>query len=134
MWIYTTFGQLSIVEHWDKPRTMIIRSREQRTIERAHQLTTPATRGDVTATPDADYQYRYECSIEAFQGLLIRLAEDVAYPNFKNACAAGHGSNEVYNAHLHKVWEDWHWRNDSNLSCTADDFNEDDYGDDFAWL
>lgn len=135
MWIYTTFGQLSVVAHRTKPNTMIVRSREATTISRAHELTQPTKRGKMECTPEADYQHRYECSGEAFQGLLVRLAEDVAYPNFKNACCEQGNATDDYRRHLNRTWWDWEHFTRRTRQDNAEDGGPNDIdADDIAWL
>ena len=110
MWVYTTKGQLSIVQHFDKVDTYLVRSRQLRTATYAAELSAGpnAKPPTITAMSNADYAYRFECNRFGLVLLMTRLAGTVDYPNFK-AAAAGNSAEtgSGYVEHLHETHSNW---------------------------
>lgn len=95
MWLMTTRGFYSVVEHRDDPGRLLVRARCRADIDALGDL--------VAAEPvlldDADYAWRVEVSRAEWAAALQVLAAEVRYPNFKSAVAdAAH-----HDAYL-RVW------------------------------
>jgi len=81
MWIMTNSSFVSIVEHWEKPGTLIVRGRFSGDVGRFLQ-----TKKRETVTKDRDYRYRMEADREAVDKAVVRAARGIDYGNFKNSC------------------------------------------------
>lgn len=99
MWIVTTRGFFSVVAHRDEPATVLVRARVRSDLESLGNLLGPL---DIRHTPDADYAYRVVMPRERWSHCLAVLAEEIDYPNFKDAVAKRQGWNgaRIY----HHVW------------------------------
>jgi len=132
MWVYTTKGHISVVQHFDKVGTFIVRSRQLSTAIHAARLSVSgiAARPDgsqpmVTAMSDADYPYRFECNQIELTILMTMLIGDINYPNFK---AAASGNTELtgrgYVAHLHDTHENWMDHNTADFERFQEDVTD----------
>lgn len=81
MWIFTTGGFLSAVEHRGDPRLLVVRSRARRDLR--------PFRCRVISTPDADYQFRVVVTRADLARFLEREVRRISYYNFKDACPKG---------------------------------------------
>ena len=83
MWVMTTRGFHSVVEHRDDPGKLLVRARCQADIEALAEL--------IPATPvlldTADYAWRIEATRAQWSDALLALADGIRYPNFKAAVA-----------------------------------------------
>ena len=81
MWLMTTRGFFSVVEHREDDNLLLIRARCKQDIDALANL--------VPATPisilDADYAWRIEATRAQWAEALVALLAEVTYPNFKNA-------------------------------------------------
>jgi hypothetical protein len=81
MWLMTTRGFYSVVEHREDDNLLLIRTRCKEDIEALVEL--------IPATPisilDADYSWRIEATRGQWAEALVALLDEVTYPNFKNA-------------------------------------------------
>lgn len=117
MWIMTTIGFYSAVQHRDNHDDLLIRARSKADLLALQALATgagsacrrgPGRFGGVgpieTTLHGADYPHRMVISKSTWKALLEDLTDDVDYDNFKTAVArAGHP--ERANTY-HKVWQD----------------------------
>jgi len=79
VWLFTTKGYLSIVQHSDYKDCLLVRARV-----RDHLLALfPAE--DIVETIDADYRYRATVSRKVVQQVLADQIEAIDYPNFKSS-------------------------------------------------
>lgn len=102
MWLMTTQGFYSAVEHREDPALILVRSRAKRDLEELdRQLPGAAQR--IRHTLDADYAWRLICSREEWTLAVARLCTDVSYDNFKSAVAKGPGGWERERVY-HRVW------------------------------
>lgn len=81
MWIFTSQGFISAVQHRDKPDTLIVRAR------RAEHLEDIVPGSTVRQDENADYRYRCEVKREGFKLLIADYIDDLDYDNFKNSIA-----------------------------------------------
>lgn len=87
MWIITSGGFVSIVQHRDDPRLLIVRGRFEGDVERF--LAVPGQlRPLEECTPHADYRYRCTVPRETVAAALLRQVDLVRYPNFKDSIKA----------------------------------------------
>lgn len=100
MWLITTQGFYSAVEHRDDPDVLIIRARALEDIE-ALRVQVPSI--EPFEDPTADYRWRAFVKRAEWVEAVGKLAAEVDYPNFKNAVAErqGRGRAFVYS----KVWQ-----------------------------
>jgi hypothetical protein len=81
MWLMTTRGFYSVVEHRDDADRLLVRARTRADIE--------ALAGLVAATPvwleSADYAWRVETTRTEWQAAMQVLVGEITYPNFKSA-------------------------------------------------
>ena len=81
MWLMTTRGFFSVVEHREDDNLLLIRARCKQDIEALADL--------VPATPinllDADYAWRIEATRAQWAEAPVAMLAEVTYPNFKNA-------------------------------------------------
>lgn len=106
MWIFCKYGFFSAVQHIDKPDTLLIRARFKGDLERLRKQFEPCYREDckIRETPDADYRYRMECPKYAFSDFLEKLADDIDYPNFKDAVHDGTVRDTAYMNCWRALW------------------------------
>lgn len=116
MWIMTTIGFYSAVQHRDNHDDLLIRARSKADLERLQQLAVdgygvtvpvgghaPGLGPIDTTLTRADYPHRMVISKAAWKAILEQLTDDVDYDNFKTAVAkAGHP--ERANTY-HNVWQ-----------------------------
>ncbi len=100
MWLITTQGFYSAVEHRDDPDVLIVRTRAQADIE-ALRAQIPSI--EPFEDPTADYRWRALVRRVDWVGAVSELAAEIDYPNFKNAVGErqGHGRASIYS----KVWK-----------------------------
>lgn len=79
MWVFTSNGFISIVQHRDMPNTMIVRGR----VAKHLQALFPGQ--EVLQTKNSDYRYRAFLPREAVANALFNQALAVDYDNFKNS-------------------------------------------------
>ena len=81
MWLMTTRGFYSVVEHRDDADRLIVRARTREDIE--------ALAGLVASEPvwlgTADYAWRVETTRDEWQAAMQVLVGEITYPNFKSA-------------------------------------------------
>jgi hypothetical protein len=95
MWIFTSRGMLSIVEHRDDPDTILVRARTHE-----HLAAFIDTR-DIFTDDSADYKHRALIPREQLESLMLSLADEVDYDNFKKSIL---NREQRYSAACHEVW------------------------------
>ncbi|MDB6132014.1 MAG: hypothetical protein JWM59_257 [Verrucomicrobiales bacterium] len=105
MWIHTTIGFVSTVADNQQPGNILLRFRTmQHATALAGLIRDPV---DIRTTPPpADYRFKFSIPRPVFEALLLELAREVTYTNFKGACS---NSTEMapYSGALHRTWEVW---------------------------
>lgn len=110
MWITSTSGFYSSVQHRDDPSLVMIRSRSEQDMRNLLELLDPDEGGptvdDIIVKYDSDYRYRVtmERSTWAYLLVLLTAPDQLDYDNFKNAVARTnparaklyHGAWDVY--------------------------------------
>ena len=104
MWIFTTHGFFSVVQHNQNPNMLIVRSRRRKHLD-ALKARYPRMlrRSKIVATPDADYPFRILVARNMWLRVAWELTWDIDYPNFKGAIDDRPG--EPYREALHDVWD-----------------------------
>ena len=91
MWLMTTRGFYSVVEHRDDADRLLVRARTREDIE--------ALAGLVAAAPvwleSADYAWRVETTRTEWQAAMQVLVGEITYPNFKSA-VHDHAHHDAY--------------------------------------
>lgn len=103
MWLFTTLGSFSVVEHRDERDTLLVRARDRDELKRLIDGYALATR--IVETPSADYPFRIAVPKDVFATqVLPLLAMDINYENFKDACAERHGDPAYSHGLLMTIW------------------------------
>lgn len=98
MWIVTTSGFMSIVEHRDDRNLVLVRGRVRADLEPlAHELG-----GHVASTPDADYPYRLIAPKRDVAAAISRMVLAIDYPNFKDEVGRRQGRAREHA--YHEIW------------------------------
>lgn len=82
MWLMTTRGFYSVVQHRDDPDRVLVRARCKQDIDALRDLVPDA---EPIRLQDADYAWRIEVPRAAWAAALQTLLDEVTYPNFKDA-------------------------------------------------
>ena len=110
MWLMTTRGFFSVVQHFDDAEKVLIRTRALEDLESLCELADmvlddPAGSGfsadAIIEMEEADYRYRLIADSEAWAEVMRALMAEVTYPNFKNAVT----ERDPDRAHIYtEVW------------------------------
>lgn len=108
MWITSTEGFFSVVEHRDDDKLVLIRARARKDLEnlvavgeRAKGVVTGITDESIIEDNHADYRWRIITTRNIWHSLLDQLVDEIDYDNFKNAV----GKKDKRRTHfLMKVW------------------------------
>jgi hypothetical protein len=88
MWIITNTAFVSIVEHRDDARKLIVRGRFKGDVERFLNPL-PSGLGVIEeVTPNADYRFRAVVQREDVAHAMLRGVSKITYPNFKDSIKA----------------------------------------------
>ena len=98
MWVLTTSGFFSAVEHRHDPDLVVVRARAR---EDLRTLCSWADT-DTVDSPGADYPYRTIVRKQAFADWLRAQATAIDYPNFKDAVADRQSNSRA--GIYHHVW------------------------------
>ena len=98
MWIFTTAGFLSIVQHMDIPTHFQVRARAFEPLERFWP------EHDIEVIDWADYRFRITISKEEVVPVIIETIRSVGYTSFKNQCE----KDDDYHHALVRVWSVMH--------------------------
>ncbi|MGI4788800.1 MAG: hypothetical protein ACRYFS_08115 [Janthinobacterium lividum] len=102
MWIASTAGWFSIVQHRELPDTFMVRARVQGDLENIKQLCSLPQ--PIITTPKADYPVRLIVSGAEKTAIIAALADGIDYPNFKSEVAELPDQKAKLPAY-HDVWE-----------------------------
>ena len=101
MWLFTSEGFVSVVAHSEKPDTLLVRARDERSLLSLVE----ATGATLRSTPNADYPNRLEVSIAAYSAWVADQIEELDYTNYK---AHMWSERPEFGAALHDVWVAMH--------------------------
>lgn len=93
MWIMTNNAFISIVQHREDSKLVVVRARFPGDLE-AFYKDGGEPHPKIDVTPDADYRYRVVDNRERVADLVRVYANSVDYPNFKDSCP--HWRHMVY--------------------------------------
>ena len=79
MWIFTPTGFLSVVEHRDDSRCLLVRARAQEDLKGISEFAVQ----EIIEMPEADYRYRVEVARVTFAAFMRVQIAEIDYPNFK---------------------------------------------------
>lgn len=82
MWVMTTRGFFSAVQHRDHPTRLLIRARSEGDIRNLKDLLPDS---EPFALTHSDYEWRLDCTAAEWAAALAQMALEVDYPNFKNS-------------------------------------------------
>ena len=94
MWLFTTYGFLSVVQHNAMPNHFQIKARVPNPLQEL------LPNHEIEIIDWADYRYRI--SIEKSEALpvLLKLMEEIEYTSFKNSCS----KDGIYHTVLARIW------------------------------
>lgn len=92
MWLVTTRGFYSVVADHHEDGHVLVRARVREDLEALADLI-PGL--DVEETPERDYRFRASVPRELWAAAAVALADEIDYPNFKNAVAERQGSERA---------------------------------------
>lgn len=98
MWIFTTQGFISGVQHRADRKLLMVRARTRQALEELADMSELA----IEQTPSADYPFRVIVNRETFNSWLAREVEHIDYDNFKNAAHVM--GDQRYDDALMNVW------------------------------
>lgn len=87
MWVFTTKGFFSVVEHKNDPNLVVIRARVRKDVDSIKMLFEELglKASDILESLDSDYRYRIFANRIDWASLMTKLISDMDYTNFKNA-------------------------------------------------
>lgn len=113
MWIFTTAGFASIVQHPDAPDLLVCRTRVAADLDEIRKFV-PAM-SQTIATPSRDYPYRSRVARDALAQGMARLVLEIGYVNFKSKIAV----QSLARARLYEsVWQVM-FNAEQKLACEA---------------
>lgn len=83
MWVMTPYGYTSAVAHKRKPRHLMIRARDMRSLEYFCDFA-GMQRNLIYSDFPSDYPYRVVCKRRTYKKFLLASADDIGYTNFKS--------------------------------------------------
>ena len=94
MWIFTTYGFISVVQHNSLEGYFQVKSRVVEPLE----ILWPEM--DIEVIDWADYRFRITIEKEKVFPILFKLSQEVGYTSFKDECRSDHDYHDA----LIKVW------------------------------
>ena len=98
MWTMHRRGFFSVVAKYGDESKVLVRARCERDIRALDDLLPEAK---PVRTPDADYEWRLECTIEQWSTAVAKMATEIDYPNFKAAI-----NDKAHHRAYLNVWHD----------------------------
>ena len=92
MWLITTRGFYSVVEHRSDPERLIVRARRREDLEALSELIPEL---EIFSDRRADYRWRAIVSRSEWVVAVALLVAELDYPNFKSAVAKRQGSERA---------------------------------------
>jgi hypothetical protein len=100
MWLMTTSGFYSVVEHRRDPERLVVRARAREDIEALREWI-PGL--EPSSDADADYRWRAVVSRAEWVVALAQIGSEIDYPNFKAAVAQRQGAERA--TFYTEVWQ-----------------------------
>jgi len=101
MWLFTSDGFVSVVQHAEKPDTLLVRARDERSLLSLVE----ATGATLRHTPSNDYPYRAEVLRTAYSAWVVDQITELDYTNYK---AHMWSERPEFGDALHEVWASMH--------------------------
>lgn len=98
MWIFTSTGFVSTVQHRDDPARLVVRARDRVSLEPL----VARTGAELNPWQGSDYAYRVVVDRAAFEAWLADEARAIAYTNYKSSALRARGGD--FERTLHEVW------------------------------
>lgn len=99
MWIFTSTGFVSTVQHRDDPDRLVVRARDRISLEPL----IARTGAEVNPWQGSDYAFRIVVDRAAFEAWLAEQAQAIDYTNFKSSALRARGGR--FERTLHRVWD-----------------------------
>lgn len=122
MWLFTSKGFLSVVNHREDSEVFIVRARQY------NHLAEYVSTKHIWEDPNADYRYRALITYDELVALMMAAVNDLTYDNFKNSIPA---HDHRYKAAASRVWSEMLPLQNINLDCSPemdDQIDWDHYG------
>jgi hypothetical protein len=102
MWIFTSTGFVSTVQHRDDPARLVVRARDRVSLEPL----VARTGAELNPWRGSDYAYRVVVDRADFEAWLADEARAIAYTNYKTSALRARGGD--FERTLHRVWDVMH--------------------------
>jgi len=102
MWIFLPFGFLSVVQHRDKPDTVLVRARAEQDLEAFRARGHCPSMTDTKYLEWADYPYRAEVLKVEFAQAMFEISMTMDWTNFKSA--VGHAPGDERSGVYMDIW------------------------------
>ncbi len=102
MWIFSKEGFFSIVADTTSRGNVLVRARFPGDLEKLLAAVGVEAAGRIKKTPKSDYKYRMSVPKSVVADYLLKAADGIDYPNFKNAVLGDDFGNR--SAAYHSVW------------------------------
>lgn len=112
MWVFSRYGFFSAVQALQNggrsnrpdPDRVVVRARAKRHLINLADRFGAFSPKDITRNEDSDYRYRVVLPRPVWVGIVMKLAEDIDYDNFKSACKHDLPDDHQYHDALNRIW------------------------------
>ena len=98
MWIFTSTGFVSVVEHRDDPERLVVRARDRASLD----ALVARTGAPINPWQGSDYAFRIVVDRPVLAAWLADVARAIDYTNYMSSALAARGGR--FEAALHDVW------------------------------
>ena len=125
MWLFTRYGFFSVAcadgaDGSLDPQTVMVRARRKAHLERLRQRCSALAGAEIVSLPHRDYRYRITIPKATWTSVVLELAQEQEWSNFKSESARFQGADgaDYVNA-LHRVWDVMYGLQQSEARLTA---------------
>lgn len=104
MWIFSTNGFISAVQHRADPSKLVVRSRDWRSLEPLADYVGVKPQKAIKIGGGTDYPYRMVVDRGTLASYAAMMVEQVTYDNFKDAMTSPKGRGKGWSRPLMDVW------------------------------
>jgi len=120
MWVFTTDGFYSTVQHKDDPSLVMVRARKEEDLGNLRRALAPTHLPlSIQHTPKGDYAYRMVMPRQMWARYLLTAVMELDYGNFKTAVALRQGLDRADT--YHDVWSVMWGFQESSRDVVPDD-------------
>jgi len=97
MWVASSSGFISVVQHLEKPDFLLVRARARKDLQSLFDD------NRIFEIKEADYRYRIEVNKQEFAEIMVNQIKNINYPNFKSHISTLDDQRDKL-AHYHDIW------------------------------